>query len=107
MIATCTGCQTRYRVAPEKLGRRGARIRCQKCSEVFHVAPPEPEEPERLAKAEPSAPDADAVPLSQTVRPTPRAKPTAQATVRPKPKPTATKIVKAAKRTPARKPAPK
>ncbi len=50
MIATCTGCQTRYRVAPEKLGRRGARIRCQKCSEVFHVAPPEPE-PEPVAEA--------------------------------------------------------
>ena len=50
MIATCTGCQTRYRVAPEKLGKRGARIRCQKCSEVFHVPPPEAE-PEAVAEA--------------------------------------------------------
>jgi predicted Zn finger-like uncharacterized protein len=33
----------RYRVATEKIGPQGARIRCQKCSEVFRVEPPEAE----------------------------------------------------------------
>ncbi len=41
MIATCPGCETRYRLAPEKIGPQGARIRCKRCSEVFKVSPPE------------------------------------------------------------------
>jgi len=42
----------RYRVAPEKIGPQGARIRCQKCSEVFRVEPPEAE-PEVEVEVEP------------------------------------------------------
>jgi predicted Zn finger-like uncharacterized protein len=41
MIATCTSCQARYRVPDEKVGPRGARIRCHKCKAFFLVpAPP-------------------------------------------------------------------
>ena len=66
MIATCPGCETRYRLAPEKIGPRGARIRCKKCSEVFKVHPPdEPpvadviEEVEFVARALVAEADAD------------------------------------------------
>ena len=44
MIASCPGCRTRYRVSPEKIGPKGARIRCQKCSEIFRVDPPAAEQ---------------------------------------------------------------
>ena len=37
MIARCPQCQTRFRVAPEKVGPRGARLRCSRCETVFHV----------------------------------------------------------------------
>ena len=49
MIASCPGCRTRYRVSPEKIGPKGARIRCQKCSEVFCVDPPAAEQAEPAA----------------------------------------------------------
>ena len=42
MIARCPQCQTRYRVAREKIGRGGARIRCSQCTAQFKVALPEP-----------------------------------------------------------------
>ena len=57
MIATCPGCRTRYRVSPEKIGPQGARIRCQKCSEIFRVDPPVPEpQPQAPASAPPPEP---------------------------------------------------
>lgn len=42
MIASCPECQTRYRVADDRIGPQGARIRCQKCQTVFAVEPPAP-----------------------------------------------------------------
>ncbi len=39
MIVRCPRCQTRFRLAPEKVGAKGARIRCSKCESVFRVAP--------------------------------------------------------------------
>ena len=42
MIASCPECQTRYRVADDRIGPQGARIRCQKCQAVFAVEPPAP-----------------------------------------------------------------
>ncbi len=44
MIARCPECQTRYRLAREKLGLKGARIRCSRCETVFRVKPPADEE---------------------------------------------------------------
>jgi len=47
MIAVCTSCRARFRIADDKVGPRGARIRCSKCKTVFTVAPtpPGPEAP--------------------------------------------------------------
>lgn len=40
MIARCPQCQTRYRIAREKLGPQGARIRCSSCQTIFRVQAP-------------------------------------------------------------------
>ena len=53
MIARCPDCQTRYRIAPEKVGPTGARIRCSRCSAVFRVDPAEPDIESRVLVAEP------------------------------------------------------
>lgn len=47
MIARCPQCQSRYRVAPEKIGPQGARLRCSRCKTVFRVqaAPEAPAAP--------------------------------------------------------------
>ncbi|HSN91285.1 MAG TPA: zinc-ribbon domain-containing protein [Anaeromyxobacteraceae bacterium] len=37
MIVTCTSCQSRFRVADEKIGPRGVKVRCSKCQTVFPV----------------------------------------------------------------------
>lgn len=44
MIALCPECKTRYRLAREKVGPQGARIRCSRCKTVFRVQPPKPAE---------------------------------------------------------------
>ncbi|MEW5854204.1 MAG: zinc-ribbon domain-containing protein, partial [Myxococcota bacterium] len=43
MIVACEKCQTRFRVADEKLTPQGLRVRCSKCSHIFSVMP-SPEE---------------------------------------------------------------
>jgi predicted Zn finger-like uncharacterized protein len=37
MIVVCTTCQARFKVADEKIGPRGAKVRCSKCQTVFIV----------------------------------------------------------------------
>jgi predicted Zn finger-like uncharacterized protein len=46
MIIQCEACQTRFRLADEKVKPGGIKVRCSKCKEVFAVMPPEPELPE-------------------------------------------------------------
>jgi len=41
MIVVCTSCRARFRIADEKIGPRGARVRCSKCRNAFTVGPPE------------------------------------------------------------------
>jgi len=62
MIVVCTSCRARFRVADEKVGPRGARVRCAKCKNVFTVgpvatpeasAPPAPPSPPAAAPARP------------------------------------------------------
>ncbi len=43
MIVQCKACQTRFRLADEKVKAGGIKVRCSKCKEVFTVMPPEPE----------------------------------------------------------------
>jgi len=40
MIVACSACSARFRVADEKVGPRGARIRCTRCGHTFAVSPP-------------------------------------------------------------------
>ncbi len=42
MITRCPQCESRYRVAPEKIGPHGARLRCSRCNNVFRVEPVQP-----------------------------------------------------------------
>lgn len=37
MIVVCSSCQARFKVADEKIGPRGAKVRCSKCQTVFVV----------------------------------------------------------------------
>jgi predicted Zn finger-like uncharacterized protein len=37
MIILCTRCQAKFRVADEKIGPRGAKVRCSKCGNVFGI----------------------------------------------------------------------
>jgi predicted Zn finger-like uncharacterized protein len=53
MIVVCSGCSAKFRVADEKLGPRGAKLRCSKCGMVFSVRCPV-EVPEPVAPAEPA-----------------------------------------------------
>lgn len=67
MIAACPQCQTRFRLAREKLGPQGARIRCSQCQTVFRVQAPDAAGPLTPAEARPSpvaavAPSAPAAP---------------------------------------------
>jgi predicted Zn finger-like uncharacterized protein len=60
VIAACPQCQTRYRLARDKIGPQGARIRCSQCQTIFRVqAPPEgtpPTPPEAKPSPVASAP---------------------------------------------------
>ena len=51
MIVACSACSTRFRVADEKVGPRGARIRCSRCGQTFQAPPPAPLEPPRTEPA--------------------------------------------------------
>jgi predicted Zn finger-like uncharacterized protein len=42
MIIACSACSARFRIADEKVGPRGARVRCSRCGHTFAALPPEP-----------------------------------------------------------------
>ncbi|HET8725549.1 MAG TPA: zinc-ribbon domain-containing protein [Anaeromyxobacteraceae bacterium] len=42
MIIACSACSARFRIADEKVGPQGARVRCSRCGHLFTVRPPEP-----------------------------------------------------------------
>ncbi len=68
MIVVCTACSAKFRVADEKVGPRGAKLRCSKCQTVFSVQRPVEVPP-------PAAPPAAADPFSSASAPPPRAGP--------------------------------
>ena len=45
MIVECPNCHTKFKLADEKIGEKGIKVRCSKCKYVFEVkkSPPEPE----------------------------------------------------------------
>jgi len=63
MIAACPRCKTRFRIARERLGAEGVRLRCTQCSTVFRV-----KAPSDAAAPAPAEPTVDAHPT-----PAPRA----------------------------------
>jgi predicted Zn finger-like uncharacterized protein len=42
MIVICTKCEAKFRVADERVGPRGANVRCSRCKDVFFVQPAAP-----------------------------------------------------------------
>jgi predicted Zn finger-like uncharacterized protein len=44
MIVQCPKCQAKFKLPDEKIGAAGAKLRCGKCREIFHVEPPAPPE---------------------------------------------------------------
>lgn len=68
MVVVCTSCQARFRVADEKVGPRGARVRCTKCKTVFQVGPPPARDQASAPAAVPPAPP----PMAPTPPPSPR-----------------------------------
>jgi predicted Zn finger-like uncharacterized protein len=42
MVIQCSACQTRYRLAEDKIKPQGSKVRCSKCGEVFIVLPSAP-----------------------------------------------------------------
>lgn len=73
MIVVCPGCSAKFRVADEKVGPRGAKLRCSKCQTVFSTlravvqpapAPlPPPPPPDPFAAVEPAPPRVGPPPL--------------------------------------------
>jgi predicted Zn finger-like uncharacterized protein len=62
LIARCPQCQTRYRIARDKIGPQGARIRCSGCQTIFRVqVPPEEATPLAPAAGSPAPPVARAL----------------------------------------------
>lgn len=65
MVIECAHCQTRFKLADDKLRPEGTKVRCSKCKEIFTVFPPGSEE--RAAPAPlPVAPPAPAPPPPPT-----------------------------------------
>jgi predicted Zn finger-like uncharacterized protein len=54
MIVTCPSCQTRFRLATEKVGPEGARIRCSRCGAIFAGRSAPPPLPRRTTVAAPA-----------------------------------------------------
>lgn len=52
MRVECPSCETSYDVADSAIGPKGRKLRCGKCSLVWHISLPEPE-PEPVRKPEP------------------------------------------------------
>jgi predicted Zn finger-like uncharacterized protein len=68
LVATCPQCHTRYRLAQDKIGPRGARIRCARCETVFAVERPAAEA-DAPAPVQGKLPSAPAKPVSVPARP--------------------------------------
>ena len=64
MVIQCSSCDTRFKIADDKVKASGVKVRCSKCKEVFTVLPPEKDqaatektEVEAAANSESSAGD--------------------------------------------------
>jgi predicted Zn finger-like uncharacterized protein len=76
MIVICSSCQARFRVADEKVGPRGAKVRCSRCQTVFVVrrepqAPAPAPAPVPAPARAPAPPPAPPAPLDLELTPGP------------------------------------
>lgn len=62
MIVQCEHCQTKYRIADEKVKGKGVKVRCAKCENVFTVAPPEGDAPAQSVAPPPPPPEGPPTP---------------------------------------------
>lgn len=66
MIVKCEHCQTKYRIADEKVQGKGVKVRCAKCKNVFTVTPPKND-----IQGQSPAPPSSPVPEPPAPEPTP------------------------------------
>jgi predicted Zn finger-like uncharacterized protein len=69
MIAACPNCKTKFRIARDRLGPEGVRLRCTQCSSVFRVKAPHEAMPAAVPQAAPVA--APQAPAPETLPPVP------------------------------------
>ena len=55
MVIQCSSCDTRFKIADDKVKAGGVKVRCSKCKEVFTVLPPEETQAASPEIPEPSA----------------------------------------------------
>ena len=67
MIAACPNCKTKFRIARDRLGPEGVRLRCTQCSSVFRVKAPHEAMPAAVPQAAPVA--APQAPAPETLPP--------------------------------------
>jgi predicted Zn finger-like uncharacterized protein len=54
MVIQCSACDTRFKIADDKLKAGGVKVRCSKCQEIFTVMPPEEEPVAETAVEDPA-----------------------------------------------------
>ena len=60
MVIQCSSCDTRFKIADDKVKNGPVKVRCSKCKEIFTVQPPEDEQAAPVEAApEPAAPETD------------------------------------------------
>ncbi len=76
MIAACPNCKTKFRIARDRLGADGVRLRCTQCSSVFRVKAPEDAPVEASPARQPEAPPAPVSAPEPAASPPPSSQPT-------------------------------
>jgi predicted Zn finger-like uncharacterized protein len=71
MIAACPNCKTKFRIARDRLGPEGVRLRCTQCSSVFRVKAPHEAMPAAVPQAAPVAAPQAAAPEPSPPVPSP------------------------------------
>jgi predicted Zn finger-like uncharacterized protein len=79
VTARCPECQARYKIERERIGPRGARLRCTRCDTIFRVHAPGAPDEAVAAEREPEPPARDVAPAAP---PPPRPAPAPERTPR-------------------------
>ena len=87
MIVNCPNCQAKFKLPDDKIGATGAKLRCSKCRQVFHIDPVEQPKPGGLTDFDfpedlaPSPASASPVAPAQTERGESVSRPSAKASL--------------------------